>query len=65
MASMGVSREEVERLVGEREEHRAAKAWSEADRVRDELLARNIVIMDGAEGSRWKVRLDAPEPADD
>jgi len=64
LASMGVSRDEVERLVREREEHRAAKAWSEADRVRDELLARSIVIMDGAEGSRWKVRLDAPESAD-
>lgn len=61
LASMGVSRDDVERLVSEREDQRNAKEWAEADRLRDELLAKGIVVMDGPDGSRWKVRLEAPE----
>ena len=61
LASMGVSRDDVEQLVADREQQRKEKNWAEADRLRDELLAKSIVVMDGPEGSRWKVRLDAPE----
>ena len=32
---------------------RDAKDWSEADRIRDELLERGIAIKDGAEGTVW------------
>ena len=39
---------------------RQAKQWAEADAIREQLDAQGIVIMDGPEGSRWRVRLDAP-----
>ncbi|MBL4688825.1 MAG: cysteine--tRNA ligase [Nannocystaceae bacterium] len=61
LASMGVSRAEVERLVADREAQREAKAWAEADKIRDELLAMSIIVMDGPQGSRWKVRLEAAD----
>ena len=64
LASMGVLREDVEQLVADREQQRKDKNWAEADRLRDELLAKGIVVMDGPEGSRWKVRLDSAEAAE-
>ncbi|MEM6995940.1 MAG: DALR domain-containing protein, partial [Myxococcota bacterium] len=64
LASMGISRAEVEALVAERVAKREAKEWAEADQLRDALLAKSIVVMDGPEGSRWKVRLESPD-ADD
>ena len=63
LAALGLSRDEVERKVREREQLRAEKRWQEADVVRDELLASGVVIMDGPEGSRWRVRLEAPSDA--
>lgn len=61
LASMGVSREEVERLVAEREAKRTAKEWAEADRLRDELETKGIAVMDTPEGSRWRVKTDVTE----
>jgi cysteinyl-tRNA synthetase len=61
LAALGVSRDEVERKVQDRERLRAEKQWKEADAVRDQLLESGIQIMDGVEGSRWRVRLESPE----
>jgi cysteinyl-tRNA synthetase len=63
LAALGVSRDDVEQKVRERERLRAEKRWKEADAVRDELLARGVQIMDGPEGSRWRVRIEAPPDA--
>ncbi|MCH2104680.1 MAG: cysteine--tRNA ligase [Planctomycetes bacterium] len=41
---------EIDALVAARNAARAAKDWAEADRVRDELNARGIVVEDTAEG---------------
>ncbi len=46
---------EVESLVAARERARAEKNWREADRIRDLLGASNVVVEDGAEGSRWRI----------
>jgi cysteinyl-tRNA synthetase len=45
---------EIMVLVGQREEARKAKDWSRADELRDELLARGVLVEDSAEGSRLK-----------
>ncbi|MYA37028.1 MAG: cysteine--tRNA ligase [Gammaproteobacteria bacterium] len=45
----------VESLVAAREKARAEKNWREADRIRDQLSAMNVVVEDSAEGSRWRV----------
>jgi len=41
-------------LVARREEARAAKEWAEADRIRDELLERGIVLEDTPSGTVWR-----------
>jgi cysteinyl-tRNA synthetase len=45
---------EIEALVREREAARAAKDWAASDRLRDELLARGIVLQDSAGGTIWR-----------
>jgi cysteinyl-tRNA synthetase len=50
----------VEALLASRIEARAAKDWATADRIRDELTALNIVVMDGPTGATW--RLGDSEP---
>ncbi len=46
---------EIESLLERRREAREAKDFAEADRVREELLARGILIEDGPDGTRWRV----------
>ncbi len=45
----------VERLIAERRQARAAKDFSSADRVRDELAAAGIALADTADGTRWTI----------
>lgn len=45
----------VESLIAAREQARAEKNWKEADRIRDQLSAMNVVVEDGAGGSRWRL----------
>jgi cysteinyl-tRNA synthetase len=49
----------VEALIVARDEARRAKDWPAADRIRDELNALNVVVMDGPHGATWRFR----EPA--
>jgi cysteinyl-tRNA synthetase len=44
----------VDALVRARLDARAAKDWAEADRIREELRAEGIEIMDSAGGSTWR-----------
>jgi cysteinyl-tRNA synthetase len=41
-------------MISRRDEARAAKDWAAADRIRDELLARDIILEDTPHGTRWK-----------
>jgi cysteinyl-tRNA synthetase len=45
----------VDRMVAERKAARAAKDYKRGDAIRDELLAKGIVLEDSAQGTRWKV----------
>ena len=49
-------REKVDGLIAQRIEARAAKDWAAADRIRDELTALNIEVMDGPTGATWRIR---------
>ncbi len=46
---------EIEKLIAERNEARKAKNWAEADRIRDELKARHVVLEDTPQGVKWKI----------
>ncbi len=44
---------EIEALIEKRNEARKNKDWAEADRIRDELKARNIILKDTPAGVQW------------
>lgn len=45
--------DEIEALIAKRNEARKNKDWAEADRIRDELKARNIILKDTPLGVKW------------
>lgn len=46
----------IDKMVAQRDQARAAKNWAEADRLRDELAEQGVEIVDSPEGSRWRRR---------
>lgn len=59
LAAAGLDRAAIEAKVQQRVELRKAKQWEQADALRAELDEQGIVVMDGPEGSRWRVRLES------
>lgn len=49
----GISDAEIEALIQKRQEARKAKNFAESDRIRDELQAQGITLIDSREGTRW------------
>ncbi len=49
----GLSDTEIELLVQKRQAARQAKNFAESDRIRNELQARGITLIDTREGTRW------------
>jgi cysteinyl-tRNA synthetase len=56
MRAQGLLEVEVEELIRLRDKARREKKWHEADRIRDELNDKGIVLEDGPGGTVWKVR---------
>lgn len=51
-----ITEKEIEKLIELRNEYRRNKRWEDADKVRLELLAKNIILEDTAHGTRWKIK---------
>ncbi|MBC6980975.1 cysteine--tRNA ligase [Caulobacter sp. 17J80-11] len=49
-------RAKVDALIQARGEARATKNWPEADRIRGELTALNVEVMDGPTGATWRMK---------
>ena len=45
---------DIEALIQERQDARKAKNFARADEIRDELLAKGIILKDTREGVKWK-----------
>ena len=55
-ADVGITEEEIEELIKERNAARADKNYARADEIRDELSDKGILLEDKAEGTLWRVK---------
>jgi cysteinyl-tRNA synthetase len=46
--------EEIDRLIEDRHAARRRRDFAAADRIRDDLAARGVLLEDSAGGTRWK-----------
>ena len=46
----------IDQLIAARDAARLAKDWGEADRIRAELTALNVEVMDGPAGATWRIK---------
>jgi cysteinyl-tRNA synthetase len=53
---LGLDRAMIETLIRERNDARQNKDWARGDAIRDELLAKEVELKDGPEGTTWKVK---------
>ncbi len=56
LSESGLSAAEIEELIVERREARANRDFSRADQIRDELAAKGVLLLDGPEGTTWKMK---------
>lgn len=54
--AIDLSPDEIDALIAERKSARERKDWAASDAVRDELLAHNIELHDGPDGTTWDVK---------
>lgn len=56
LRQQGLAREQVEARIAERNQARKQRHWQEADRIRQELLDKGIMIEDTPSGTEWKIK---------
>ena len=56
LAKSKIAPEEIDDLIARRDQARQSKNWPQADRLRDELLRKGILLEDTAKGTVWKVK---------
>jgi cysteinyl-tRNA synthetase len=49
----------IDQLIADRDTARKDKNWPEADRIRAELTALNVEVMDGPAGATWRIKEQA------
>ncbi|HUC96833.1 MAG TPA: cysteine--tRNA ligase [Candidatus Polarisedimenticolaceae bacterium] len=56
LRQQGFSEHEVQKAIAARDQARMEKNWQKADRIRNELLTKGILVEDSRAGTTWKVR---------
>ncbi len=56
LADIDISEEEIQDFIRQRNQARQDKDWAASDAIRDKLLALNIELKDGPEGTGWTVK---------
>jgi len=56
LSAIDIDEGTIDNLIEERRLARASKNWTRSDEIRDELLAHNIELKDGPEGTGWTVK---------
>ncbi len=56
MADLLISGEEIEQMISERAAARKMKDFKRSDEIRNYLLAKGIDLLDGPQGTTWKVK---------
>ena len=60
--AMGITIDDIEAKIQARTEARANRDWAASDALRDDLDSAGVVLMDGTEGTTWRIRVtDAAE----
>ena len=54
-ARMGLREQDIEQKIEERMQARRERDFARADAIRDEIAARGIELMDGADGTTWRI----------
>ena len=52
----GLAVAEIERLIAERRDARAAKSWQRADEIRKDLAARGVILRDTPDTTTWTIQ---------
>ncbi|MDH3998610.1 MAG: cysteine--tRNA ligase [Desulfuromonadales bacterium] len=56
LVDSGVSAEEIEALIVERQQARKDRDFARSDQIRDELAEKGVLLLDGPEGTTWKLK---------
>jgi cysteinyl-tRNA synthetase len=56
LASLGITEEEIEKLIAERARARKAEDWKTADAVRNSLAEKGVILKDTPQGTQWSFK---------
>ncbi len=59
LTERGLSVADVEKKIADRTAARAAKDWAQSDKLRDELLAQGVLLLDSPQGTEWDIKFTA------
>src|SRR3990170_1018875 len=55
-AALGVSEDEIKRMIEERAEAKRSKEFKRADEIRSSLIEKGVILEDSPKGTTWKVK---------